>query len=71
MKWYEFSQDNGDGSFSKRRYRTREEAKEALEFFESLSWWVGDGDGVDEVDTQSEFFFNDLEEDKLDYSEEN
>lgn len=70
MKWYEFSQDNGDGSFSKRRYRTREEAKEALEFFESLSWWVGDGDGVDEVDTDSRWFFDTLESNKNDYSKD-
>lgn len=67
MKWYEFSQDNGDGSYSKRRFRTKEEAEEALEYLESTDWWVGDGDGVSVVDTESKWFFHSLEDIKRDY----
>lgn len=68
MKWWEFSRDNGDGSFSKMRYRTKEEAEEALEWFENnVKWWQGDGDGVNAVDTESGYFFDTLEENKADY----
>lgn len=69
MKWWEFSQDNGDGSFSKRRYRTKEEAEEALDWFnDNCKWWQGDGDGVNEVDTDTSYFFDTLEGNKKDYA---
>lgn len=71
MKWWEFTQDNGDGSYSKMRYRTEEEAKEAQEWFENnCSWWQGDGDGVNMVDTDNGFFFETLEQNKKDYGRE-
>lgn len=69
MKWYEFTQDNGDGSYSKRRFRTQEEAEEALEFMqENVSWFCGDGDGVSCVDTESDYFWVTLESLKKDYA---
>lgn len=62
MKWYEFTQDNGDGSFSKLRFKTKEEAEVALDWLENNhSYWQGDGDGVYEVDTDSNWFFDSLE----------
>ena len=67
MKWYEFTQDNGDGSYSKMRFKTEEEAKEALKWLRKKSWWQGGGDGVDEVDTDSEWFWDSLESIKEDY----
>lgn len=68
MKWYEFTQDNGDGSYSKLRFKTEKEAKAALKWLEKQSWWQGDGDGVDVVDTDSEWFWNSLESLKKDYA---
>lgn len=69
MKWWEFTQDNGDGSYSKRRYRTKEEAEEALDWFTNhVKWFMGDGDGVTAVDTESGWFFDSLENDKKEYS---
>ncbi len=63
MKWYEFTQDNGDGSYSKLRFRTEKEADEALEWLvENDEYWQGDGDGVCEVDTESSYFWNSLED---------
>ena len=67
MKWYEFLQDNGDGSYSKRRFRTKEEAEEALEYLENTPWWAGGYDGVNVVDTESEWFFDSLEDLKRNY----
>lgn len=63
MKWYEFTQDNGDGSYSKLRFKTKEEATKTLNWLEENSpHWVGDGDGVDEVDTESNWFWDSFEE---------
>lgn len=68
MEWWEFTQDNGDGSYSKRRYRTKEEADAALEWFnENVRWFQGDGDGVTHVNTESGWFFDSLDQDKEDY----
>ena len=67
MKWYEFTQDNGDGSYSKMRFKTREEAEDALDWLETKSWWQGDGDGVGVVDTDYTWFFTSLESLKEDY----
>ena len=61
MKWYEFTQDNGDGSYSKLRFKTKEEAQKSLEYLETLDWWIGDGDGIDEVNTDSSRFFSSYE----------
>ena len=67
MKWYEFTQDNGDGSFSKLRFKTREEADEALDWLNTFDpYFIGDGDGVEEVDTEVAWFFDSLEELKED-----
>lgn len=68
MKWWEFTQDNGDGSYSKKRYRTEKEAKEALTWFEeNVRWWQGDGDGVTMIDTESGYFWDSFDNDKRDY----
>ena len=63
MKWYEFQDDCGDGTYAMRRFRTKEEADEARELMESCSWFQCDGDGspVTEVDTDSEYFFDSVD----------
>lgn len=68
MKWWEFTQDNGDGSYSKLRFRTEEEAKAAKNWLEeNVEWWDGDGEGISKVDTDSPFFFDSLEDLKDNY----
>jgi hypothetical protein len=70
MKWFEFSQDNGDGSFSKLRFKTKEEAEEALEWLEeNARYWTGDSEGVDEVDTEAGYFWDSLEDLKENYGD--
>lgn len=62
MKWYEFTSDNGDGSYSKMRFRTREEANAAKDWLEENDpYFMGDGDGVESVDTDSDSFFDTLD----------
>lgn len=62
MKWYEFTKDNGDGSYSKMRFRTKEEAEQALDWLENnYKYWQGDGDGVSCVDTDSGYFWDSLD----------
>ena len=69
MKWWEFTRDNGDGSYSKLRFRTEEEAEEALDWLtENSKYWQGDGDGVTLVDTESGYFWYSLEDLKEDES---
>ena len=69
MKWWEFTQDNGDGSYSKLRFRTEEEAEEALDWLtENSKYWQGDGDGVSMVDTDSGYFWDSFEDIKDNYS---
>jgi hypothetical protein len=69
MKWYEFTQDNGDGSYSKLRFKTKEEADEAFMWLEEhAEYWVGDGDGVNAVDTDSPYFWETFEGVKENYS---
>ena len=68
MKWYEFTKDNGDGSYSKMRFKTKEEAEEALDWLEEQSWWQGDGDGIAVVDTDSKWFWDSLESLKEDHA---
>lgn len=68
MKWWEFTQDNGDGSFSKRRFKSEQEAKDALDYLENyVSYWVGDGEGVQQVDTDSAYFWDSLQDIKATY----
>lgn len=68
MKWYEFTQDNGDGSYSKLRFKTKEEAEQTLEWLEeNCRWWTGDGDGVTMVDTESGYFWDSFEDIKENY----
>lgn len=63
MKWYEFSRDNGDGSYSKLRFRSKEEAQEALDWLEENDpYFLGDGDGIDEVDTDLSSFWDSLDD---------
>jgi len=64
MKWYEFSDDLGDGTVAFRRFKTREEAEQARQLCEENDWWVCDGDGspVQEVDTDSPGFFDSVED---------
>jgi hypothetical protein len=69
MKWWEFTQDNGDGSYSKCRFKSKQEAEDALEYLENnVSFWVGDGEGVQEVDTESSYFWDSLEDIATKYS---
>lgn len=69
MKWWEFTQDNGDGSYSKLRFKTEEEANEALDWLnENSKYWQGDGDGVSMVDTDSGYFWDSFEDIKDNYS---
>ena len=69
MKWWEFTQDNGDGSYSKLRFRTEEEAEEALDWLtENSKYWQGHGDGVSMVDTNSGYFWHSFEDIKDNYS---
>lgn len=61
MKWWEFSEDLGDGTSRALRYRTKEAADAAREKKEEEPYWISDGDGspVTEVDTDSKYFFQD------------
>jgi len=60
MKWYEFQDDCGDGTYVMRRFKTKEEADEARELMENCSFFQCDGDGspVIERDTESKYFFD-------------
>jgi hypothetical protein len=64
MKWYEFSNDCGDGTSRQLRFKTREEAQAARDFMETTDNFLCDGDGspVVEVNTDSKYFFDSLEE---------
>lgn len=57
MKWFELVEDLGDGSSTTRRFRTQEEAEK----YESMNeeWCYS---GIDEVDTDSPYFFDEIEE---------
>lgn len=65
MKWYEFSSDNGDGTSTQFRFKTREAAQAWRDKMETKSWWQADGDDspVIEVDTDTPWFFHTKEED--------
>lgn len=57
MIWYEVVEDLGDGSSATRRFRTFEEAEKYEE--ENLNYCYS---GIDEVDTDSKWFFHKDEE---------
>lgn len=59
MKWYEVAVDYGDGTAGVNRFRTREEAQAWRDRMESDPYFQQDGDGspVQEVDTESSYFF--------------
>ncbi len=62
MIWWEFNQDNGDGTTSAQRFRTKEEADKARAWAEEQPYYIGDGDGapVTKVDTDDKWFFDTL-----------
>ena len=64
MKWWEFQDDLGDGTTRALRFRTKEEADAAREKAEACEWFQHDGDGspVTEVDTDSPYFFDNVED---------
>lgn len=69
MKWWEFTQDQGDGSYCKRRFLSESEAEAALAWLEeNVPHWVGDGDGITMVDSSSKYFFDSLEDIKEQYT---
>lgn len=70
MKWYEFSDDCGDGTTRRMRFRTREEAQVARDFLEETGSFLQDGDGspVEEVDTDCEYFYDNIEDIKEQYA---
>jgi len=57
MKWFEVVEDLGDGSSTTRRFRTKEEAGIYVDRHEEWCY-----SGVDEVDTESKWFFDEVEE---------
>jgi hypothetical protein len=56
MKWYELIEDLGDGASSVRRFKTEEEA---LNYEKINTDWCYSGcySGVEEVDTDSKYFY--------------
>lgn len=64
MKWWEFQDDLGDGTTRALRFRTKEEADDARKKAESCEYFQSDGDGspVTEVDTDSPYFFDNVED---------
>jgi hypothetical protein len=61
MKWYEVSEGLGDGTSAQRRFRTRDEAQAWRDSMEDDDLFECDGDGspVEEVNTDSPYFFYD------------
>lgn len=57
MKWYEVVEDCGDGSSAVRRFRSEEEAQMYVENNPHC-----DVDGFYEMDTDSPYFFTELDE---------
>lgn len=60
MKWYENIVDGGDGSCSTSRYRTLEEAERAAQI--ELDFCGIPVEGPELVDTESSYFFSEVEE---------
>ena len=58
MIWWEIIEDLGDGSSATRRFRTKEEALKYESLNEEYCY-----SGIDEVDTESEWFFDEVQED--------
>ena len=62
MKWFEFTQDNSDGSFSKCRFKTKEEAEKTMEWLkETADSRIRHTEGVDEVNTDTDSFWDTFE----------
>ena len=59
MKWFEIVEDCGDGSSTIRRFRTKEEAEKYES--DNEEWCYS---GIDEVDTESEWFLINVMEEK-------
>lgn len=59
MKWYEVADDCGDGTTRRVRFRTREGAQTWRDKMENDPNFLSDGDGspVEEIDTDSPYFF--------------
>jgi hypothetical protein len=66
MKWYEVADDCGDGTTTRVRFRTREEAQAWRDKMDNDPDFQCDGDGspVIEVDTESKWFYHDPEDDE-------
>lgn len=69
MKWFECTEDLGDGSTATRRFKTKESADAWLEdkiqkfpYGDYEEWGCYPLGDLDEVDTDSEYFWDDLEE---------
>lgn len=64
MKWWQFNEDLGDGTTTALRFRTKEEARAARDKAEGCEYFQQDGDGspVEMVDTESPFFFSDVDD---------
>jgi len=56
MKWFELVEDLGDASSVTRRFRTQEEAEKYRSMNEEWCY------SIDEVDTDSPYFFDEIEE---------
>lgn len=60
MIWFEVADDCGDGTTTRRRFRTREEAQAWRDKMEDDECFQCDGDGspVERVDTDSPYFYH-------------
>lgn len=65
MKWYEVMDDLGDGTCTPRRFPTRAKAQAWRDKMENDPYFQCDGDGspVNEVDTDSPYFFHEDDDD--------
>ena len=59
MKWFEVVEDLGDGTSVTRRFRTKEEAEKYVAMNEEWCY-----SGIDEVDTESSWFFDTVDEEE-------
>jgi hypothetical protein len=63
MKWFEFIEDQGDGSSCARRFKTREDAIEYIEWIQEEYLSCIDVADIYEVDTEAPGFFDEIEKD--------
>lgn len=68
MIWYEVADDCGDGTTTRVRFRTKEEAQAWRDKAEKCQWFLADGDGspVIKMDTESSYFYHETEEGEFD-----